>query len=566
VRSKALSRFTVWCFFAITLPGLALGQTPLGSAAPPRPSSPPPGKPTFHAESRLVVVDVVVTRHGHPVTDLSKTDFTILEDGKLQNLAIFEPHAFHETSTAPSPPPPLPPNQYSNVSSATPSAINIVLFDILNTPLTDQPYAREQMVQFLKTLPQGEPVALFELTARLRMIAGLGTSSEELIAAAGKIVPHSSERLDTQAERQEAEQEITELRQGSPNQEFFDRMQDFLHETTAARDLDRTKSTLQAFEELARAVSGYAGRKNVLWLSEEFPVYFGPSLNRDEAGRGLYTYSDVEHQAATRLSAAEISLYPIDVRGLAVMLAGASARSAGVQGVQQLDHIHDAMDELARETGGRAFYDTNALKDAMRASIENGSTYYTLAYVPANQNWDSKYHHIKVQLARSGLESVYRKGYFATPETPPSEDQAARSLLTALQPATPQSTMIRLKAQVLPPDPEHAKVRIHYLVDGSGLKFADGTGNRKNGTLQFITIAWDRNLKAAVHSSHTMELSLPPEKYDYVVHNGLAIYDEFELPPGPYNLCLGVMDQGSKKIGTLNVPLQIAEPRKTAPK
>lgn len=562
---KARCRFTVWCFCAITLAGLAQGQTPVGSATPPRSSLPQPGKPTFHAESRLVVVDVVVTRHGRPVTGLHKTDFAILEDGKPQDITIFEPHSFNETSTAQSPPQ-LPPNQYSNVSSSTPSAINIVLFDILNTPLSDQPYAREQMVQFLKTLPRGQPVALFELTTRLRMIAGLGTSSEQLIAAARQIAPHSSERLDTQDQRQEAEQEIAELRKGSPNQEFFDRMQDFLHEMTAARDLDRTKSTLQAFEDLARAVSGYAGRKNVLWLSEEFPVYFGPSLNNEEDRRGLYTYSDLERQAATRLSAAEISLYPIDVRGLAVMLAGASARSPGVQSVQQLDRIHDAMDEIARETGGRAFYDTNALQDAMRASIENGETYYTLAYVPANQNGDSKYHHIKVQLAGSGLESVYRKGYFATPKNQPPEEQAARSLLSALQPATPQSTMIRLKAQVLPPDLEHAKVRIHYVVDGSGLEFADGPGNRKNGTLQFITIAWDRNLKAAVHSSHSMEFSLPPDKYDYIVRNGLAIYDEFQLPPGAYNLCLGVMDEGSKKIGTLNVPLQIAEPKKMAPK
>ena len=511
------------------------------------------------------MVDVVVTRHGRPATDLSKTDFTVLEDGKLQNIAIFEPHAFQGASTVPSPPQ-LPPNQYSNVSSAPPSAINIVLFDILNTPLPDQPYARGQMVQFLKTLPRGQPVALFELTTRLRMIAGLGTSSEELIAAARTIVPRSSELLDTRQERQEAEQELAELRQGSPNQDFFDTMQGFLHEMTAASDFDRTKTTLQAFAELARAVSGYRGRKNVLWLSEEFPVYLGPALNSDEARHGLYTYSDVEHQAASRLSAAEISLYPIDVRGLAVMLAGASERSAPVQTVEQLDRIHQTMDEVARETGGRAFYDTNGLKDAMRASIENGSTYYTLAYVPANQNWDSQYHHIKVRLARSGLDAVYRKGYFATPERQPREEQAAATLLSAIQPATPQSTMIRLKAQVLPPDREHAKVRIHYVVDGSGLAFADGSDNRKNATLAFVTIAWDRNLKAAVHSSHTMELSLPPEKYDYVVRNGLAIYEEFELPPGPYNLCLGVMDQGSKKIGTLNVPLQIAEPAKPAAK
>jgi len=79
VSSKALSRFLVCWFGAMILLGLAPGQTPLGSTAPPPsgPSAPSaPAKPTFHAESRLVVVDVVVTRHGRPVTGLSKTDFT----------------------------------------------------------------------------------------------------------------------------------------------------------------------------------------------------------------------------------------------------------------------------------------------------------------------------------------------------------------------------------------------------------------------------------------------------------------------------------------------------------
>ena len=51
--------------------------------------SAPQKEPTFHSTTRLVVLDVVVTdRAGKLVTDLSQSDFTLLEDGVPQNTAV----------------------------------------------------------------------------------------------------------------------------------------------------------------------------------------------------------------------------------------------------------------------------------------------------------------------------------------------------------------------------------------------------------------------------------------------------------------------------------------------
>jgi hypothetical protein len=56
-----------------------------------------------------------------------------------------------------------------------------------------------------------------------------------------------------------------------------------------------------------------------------------------------------------------------------------------------------------------------------------------------------------------------------------------------------------------------------------------------------------------------VQLSLPPEKYQHAVNNGLAVHQEIELPPGSYRLRVGVMDDGSQRIGTLDIPLQTGE-------
>jgi VWFA-related protein len=509
-----------------------------------------------------VLLDVVVTQHRQRlVTGLTRSDFTVLEDGKPQAIAFFEAHVPPGELSQPAPAP-LAAHLYSNLSDQTPSSINIVLFDMLNTPLMDQPYARREMIRFLKTLPSGRQLSLFELGTTLRMIAGFGTSSDELIAAASKLAPHHSELLDTWEERQQDNNQLALARDGSPNQGFFDLMQDFMNETWAGRDENRASLTIQALGELARSVSSFRGRKNVLWLSEEFPVYFGPNLDVADVRPNAHvrTYTDTVLEMAGVLRSYQISLYPIDVRGLVTGLPGANMGGPPPRDqIQQIETLHIAMDQLAKQTGGRAYYNSNDLSLAMHNSLENGSHYYTIAYAPKAGNWDSRYHHIKIQLARPGLEAEYRNGYFATPLKQLSEEQALADLTSAMQPATPQSTMILLKGRALPPDAQHRKVRIDLVLDGSGLDFTDGTEGRKNATLRFETVAFDKNFKPAANLSHTVQLSLPPEKYQHAVNNGLAVHQEIELPPGSYRLRVGVMDDGSQRIGTLDIPLQTGE-------
>jgi hypothetical protein len=57
---------------------------------------------------------------------------------------------------------------------------------------------------------------------------------------------------------------------------------------------------------------------------------------------------------------------------------------------------------VTREGGGQAFYDRNAIKDAVANAIRNGGNYYTLAYTPENTKFDGKFRKVQVTLPGQG--------------------------------------------------------------------------------------------------------------------------------------------------------------------
>ena len=135
----------------------------------------------FRAETRLVLLDVVVTNgKAEPVTGLDKQDFQVTEDGKQQNVSVFEEHkgeAVTQTQI-----PPMPPNVFTNYPlSKIPDSVNVLLLDWLNTQPQDQAYVRAQTIKYLKSITPGTSLAVFTLGSRLHMVQGFTTDPAVLL-------------------------------------------------------------------------------------------------------------------------------------------------------------------------------------------------------------------------------------------------------------------------------------------------------------------------------------------------------------------------------------------------
>ena len=423
---------------------------------------------------------IVLDASGRPIRSLKPTDFKIFEDGKLQQVRSFDAHEMTVTPEA-GKPFDLPPHQYTNVPVDEPrGALTVVLFDTLNTPTSDQVLARRHMLEFLKQLPPGRSTALFTLGTRMRMVQSFTGQSEVLIAAANKVLSSPSPLLTVEAERQHIEDDLiyrermiapaanggvsgnTQLQtitSSDPLAEATQKLRDALTEQDRINSTQRVGITLRSMTELAAMLQAYPGRKNLLWLSAAFPFSFGPNPFKRSEERDTGRFDIAVHQTTTLLSAAQVAVYPIDVSGVRTQGIDLSSTAEGASGTDSLTALprlnsvfarqlqeetdaHATMDEIAEQTGGKAYYGTNDLKTAMQSSLDQASVYYTIAYAPQNQDWNGKFRRIEVKMQRGGLRLQYRRGYYALPEPEHSPADSTAKLASALRPDMPDSTAL----------------------------------------------------------------------------------------------------------------------------
>ncbi len=619
ITSRALA---LACAFLLIASGIVHSQnspvpanSPQAAATPAAQGGPQGPAPVFRATTRLVLVDVVITdHHGQFLSGLKPGDFTVLEDGKPQKVSAFAAHVDPGTPKHAAPPLKLPPHQFANfttVAQESDRAVNIVLLDMMNTSGVEQQYARKQMIKFLQTLPEGRPVALFTLTSKLTMVQGFTGDSAALVKAANEVMAKSPLIMGSEAQIQEDLITARTLENlaaspsmgptgglgtgtgSAPIAPIGQALRYAVDSEDTFQSLQRMDLTIEALNVLARSVAGYSGRKNLLWLSAEFPIAFGPDMNpynqaSQAINNGITPEAVTNHQlhnleyetppleqTAALLTAAQIAVYPINVSGIVNPGTGIDispqtsnmsnldlqneTQNASVRQTTAKWDIHESMTDVARQTGGEAFYGTNDLKDALQRGMEEGSNYYTIAYAPTNADWSGKYRKVEVKAAVSGAKLTYRRGYYAVREHPYTGDREAAAMTMAMKFSVPEFTMLFLKVQVLPPDAEHKTVRIDYAVDAHDIAFADTPDKRRHASLDFVATAWDKDLKLITHSAETMETTIRPEQYQEVMRTGLPYHQELDLKAGTYLLRMGVLDRGTQKIGTVDVPLTVGE-------
>ncbi len=223
---------------------------------------------------------------------------------------------------------------------------------------------------------------------------------------------------------------------------------------------------------------------------------------------------------------------------------------------------HDALETIARDTGGRYFGNSNDLDHAIQSALRESSSYYMLGYYPSNKKWGGKFRQIKLQVDRPGVQLGYRRGYLAVNPLDWRKDNGERTLTAALTANSLPSTEVTFMARALPPPPDSDTV-VEFAVDPSTFSFETEAENRHYCTLQFEVQAFTPEGKLVKAEVQTAEASLPQPTYERVRKQELSMNVPIRLAPGKYILRLGVRDNLTGLFGTADLALEVPAKRES---
>jgi VWFA-related protein len=514
-----------------------------------------PQPPRVRVSTRLVQVDVIVRDKNGPVADLTKDDFVVLDRGKPQRISVF---SVESGDSVPQPAEPLPQNTFSDLpqyGATRPRSVTIVLFDNLNTlsgssplPYETTPYwledhalasAEQHLVEFLKQLDPNDHVAIYGLTDSVHVLCDFTCDRAQLLAVVSKYNATSK----TQREAVESgDYHFPDM----PNPVFDQHVGADARALAALNNQARAQVTMAALMAIAAHVSDIPGRKNLLWLTANLP-FSGEAIART-------------------LSRANIAAYPVDARGLLPRSPSTSPEDLmgdsrtrdqlglGTTASQSDQPIGiEAMQTMADDTGGRAFVNTNDLTGAIRKVVEDSAVTYTLGFYLDPGSVDGKFHELKVQIRRSGLNVHYPKAYLALEDTPATKDQSRNSLLTAVRsPIESSEIPVQVRIERVEKPLPHC-LSIFGSIDIHNKVLQNG-GARKVA-LDVVTIEQDQSGKVVAQSESTINLQFTDKRYTDYVNSGFPFHQYVQPKADATTLRILVEDPSTAVVGSLIIPL-----------
>ncbi len=522
----------------------------------------------LRSETRLVQLNVIVeTKKGRLVEDLKKEDFTLLDNGKEQKIALFATESAKAPETA-SPEgdakPALAPNAFGNRlrhSEEPPGSVTVILFDVLNTSFTDQAYAQTQILAFLRQLQPQDHVAIYLLTNRLRVINEFTQDSKSLLQAIARFQSFPSLMLANSSQPLMSAQDFGG---GDPKaaQRLALLMNDMNSKLSDLANVNRVDITARAIEAIANHVAGIPGRKSLVWVSGGFPISISfDSNDNSPVDSQSQNFAPQMERVARALNQSNLAIYPVDARGL--LIGGEfeastshpfSAHDPPVHNLGEGQSEQSTMDLLANRTGGHAYYNTNDIKGAIRRTLGDSRFTYTIGYYPDHGNWNGEYHTIQLRAKKNGAVLRYRKGYFALAD-PPENAAATHYALQAAVWSPVDATSLGIEARVEAIYSATRKLDLRVKVETGDLRLKEADGRRR-GSVDAIYMQLGPGDAVLGVEPLTYQLDFGENEYQAALAKGYELKAPLTIQGPTRNLRVVVRDAASGFLGSVTVPLE----------
>lgn len=557
-----MSKITISLLAALLSTSLAFGQ-----------NTPSRQEPGIRLKADLIEVRAVVTdRKGRVVDNLKKEDFELLENGRAQEIGFFsletlDPVADNQPRADRLPAP-----------AATKTARSILIFiDNLHIAPSNLAAVKHSLKEFVdKRVSNQDLVSLVMSTGSLGLLGQFTNRRQLLRYAVDRIsaVPQQESLitpyLASLVERGDREamavaQDIVRAEEGftltGGASAGFTRQALENYTLARARDVLRSeayrrKVMLHVLKAANERLAQMPGQRILAFLTDGFTM-----LNSS----GGADTNEMQSAISSAVRAG-IVIYSVNTRGLEVSpLFDASTASLTVGGLSgslgnadkyisaSERELQDGMNALARDTGGKPFFNTNDLGGALCEAIDENKVYYALAYYP-NDPKEGKFNKITLRVKNHPEYEVRaQKGYYAPKPEERKTDLAAGprdKLFQAMAEPLPVANIeVAAAAEYLESESDDAQVTLYVHIDGDGL----GYQARQSGHLLDVEVAsviFDSKGKPVKNSINSVRWNLLAEGMEMGKQHGYRYTERVALKPGFYEVRVGVREPASNQVGT----------------
>jgi VWFA-related protein len=314
---------------------------------------------------------------------------------------------------------------------------------------------------------------------------------------------------------------------------------------------------LRGLEQVIRRTALLPGQRSVIFLSPGFLTYNLESQIAEVTERALR---------------ANVVVNTLDPRGLYVVIPGGDASQrqsvmpsnaslVGMKNQIQMDEIsraEDVLSNLAVDTGGQFFHNSNDLDAGFRRVATLSEVSYVLAFSPHNLKFDGRFHKLKVSLANPrGFTLQARRGYFA----PRASEDAATKTNEEIEEAVYSQDELRelpidVHTQYYRVNESDVRLAVFTHLDMASLRFHKEQDRNLND-LTFITVLFDRDGKYVKGIEKELKFRLRDATLAKLTQSGITLKTEFDLRPGTYMVRQIVRDSQAGQLSGLSRTVEI---------
>jgi VWFA-related protein len=544
-------------------PSFSLAQQSQPQPSPPDSQSQSEKRQTpIRVTSELVLANVVVRdKKGNLVRDLKKDDFTLYEDGKKQTISTFDFENVDELETAgaaektvtgeaaePAAPAGVLKKSTAPVMNARDRRVVVLYFDFSAMEPDQIDRCVDAAKKYINAqMRPADVVALVSLATSMHVDLDFTADKEKILSTLSSYSSDSGQGF-AQGDTGSAEGTAESGNSFTPDDTDYNTF-------SADWKLLALQSTMDAL--------GKIQQKKSL-------IYFSNGISQ----------TGTDNQSALRSATASavknnVSIYPVDVRGLQAFPPGGEAQNASLHGQSAYNGnavlndlsgnaaSQETLATLAADTGGKAFFDTNDFSGVFSQVQKDTSAYYVLGFTSTNRLKDGHYRRLKVVVNRADVKLEFRPGYYAGRDFQHLNHEDRESQLEDELAAELPQTDVPLYAGTayFRENESHYYLSVSLVVPGSQIPFVQAKDQDK-ATIDIIgeVLLAGKGKVPVGQLRDTVKLAV--DSSQQVRRKNVQYNTGFVLAPGNYHLKFIVRENQTGRMGSFETDVQVPDLRK----